>query len=173
MEYSIGQVATKLGITIDTIRYYDKNGLLPFVSRKANGRRVFTDNDVHLMRTIICLKNAGVSVKDIATFVKLRLVGDETLDERYTLLKKHENDLIRQINDLNETLSYLKYKEWYYVTAKEAGTEKIHFIPGTNEVNPDLADEYSQYLMESNQKEELDRFKNVKDYRDRSSKFAN
>lgn len=56
MSYSIGQVADKLGVTIDTIRYYDKSGLLPFVKRNSIGRREFTDNDLHLMRTIVCLK---------------------------------------------------------------------------------------------------------------------
>nr|WP_243884861.1 MerR family DNA-binding transcriptional regulator [Lactiplantibacillus plantarum] len=45
MSYSIGQVADKLGVTIDTIRYYDKSGLLPFVKRNSIGRREFTDND--------------------------------------------------------------------------------------------------------------------------------
>lgn len=56
MAYTIGQASAKLNISIDTIRYYDKQGLLPFVSRTKNGRRSFTENDLHLMRTIICLK---------------------------------------------------------------------------------------------------------------------
>lgn len=73
MSYSIGQVSKKLGVTIDTIRYYDKSGLLPFVNRNDIGRREFTDNDIHLMRTIICLKNAGVSIADISKFIEYRL----------------------------------------------------------------------------------------------------
>ncbi|MCO8300923.1 MerR family transcriptional regulator [Limosilactobacillus fermentum] len=68
MAYTIGQASAKLNISIDTIRYYDKQGLLPFVSRTKNGRRSFTENDLHLMRTIICLKNAGVPVAEIAEF---------------------------------------------------------------------------------------------------------
>ena len=57
MAYTIGQASAKLNISIDTIRYYDKQGLLPFVSRTKNGLRSFTENDLHLMRTIICLVN--------------------------------------------------------------------------------------------------------------------
>lgn len=60
MAYTIGQASAKLNISIDTIRYYDKQGLLPFVSRTKNGRRSFTENDLHLMRTIICLVNYSV-----------------------------------------------------------------------------------------------------------------
>lgn len=171
MEYSIGQVADKLGISIDTIRYYDKNGLLPFVQRHKNGRRFFTDDNVHLMRTIICLKNAGVSVKDIQKFIQLRLEGDQTLNQRYNLLEHHEKELINQINDLKETLSYLKYKKWYYETAKDAGTESIHFVPGSNEVKPDLAEEYIQFLKDANNFDELNKFENVRDYRNRDTKF--
>ncbi|ANZ63560.1 MerR family transcriptional regulator [Secundilactobacillus paracollinoides] len=138
MSYSIGQVASTLGVSIDTLRYYDKSGLLPFVKRSANGRRQFTENYVHLMRTIICLKNAGVSVNDIGKFIHLRLMGDSTLNQRYHLLEDHEEDLQRQINDLQETLSYLKFKKWYYETAVDAGTESLHFVPDSNEVKPDL-----------------------------------
>lgn len=167
MSYSIGQVSKKLGITVDTIRYYDKSGILPFVKKNEIGRREFTDNDVHLMRTIICLKNAGVSVADISKFIDYRLQGDSTLNERYQLLEKHRKDLQQQITDLQDTMSYLKFKEWYYQTAVEAGTEEIHFVPNTNEVIPDLADEYSNHLKETGQVDELQRFGNVKDYRNR------
>lgn len=167
MSYSIGQVACTLGVSIDTLRYYDKSGLLPFVKRSANGRRQFTENDIHLMRTIICLKNAGVSVSDIAKFIQLRLMGDSTLKQRYHLLEDHEDDLKRQINDLQETLSYLKFKKWYYETAVDAGTETLHFVPGSNEVKPDLDQEYIAHLKDDDS-EELQRFLNVRDYRNKN-----
>lgn len=168
MSYSIGQVSQELGVTIDTIRYYDKAGLLPFVHRNSIGRREFTANDVHLMRTIICLKNAGVSVADISRFIALRLQGDETLEQRAQLLAAHERDLQQQITDLQDTMSYLKFKEWYYQTATAAGTETIHFVPGTNEVDPDLDQVYDRHLRETGQLAELQRFANVKDYRNRT-----
>lgn len=167
MAYSIGQVADQLGISIDTIRYYDKEGLLPFIKRSENGRRIFTDNDVHLMRTIICLKNAGVPVTEIADFIQMRLQGDATLKRRYQLLEDHETDLRTKINDLQDTLAYLQFKKWYFETALAAGTEKIHFVPGTNEVVPDLADQYAAHLKSTGQLEELARFEHVKDYRNR------
>lgn len=167
MSYSIGQVSKKLGVTVDTIRYYDKSGILPFVKRNEIGRREFTDNDVHLMRTIICLKNAGVSVSDISKFINFRLQGDSTLNKRYQLLEEHRKDLQQQITDLQDTMSYLKFKEWYYQTAVEAGTESIHFVKGTNEVIPDLDKEYSEHLKKDGNLDELKRFSNVKDYRNK------
>lgn len=167
MSYSIGQVSTTLGISVDTLRYYDKSGLLPFVKRNANGRREFTDNDIHLMRTIVCLKNAGVSVNEIAKFIELRLLGDVTLKQRYQLLETHEQYLKQEINDLEETLSYLKFKKWYYQTAVEAGTETVHFLPGSNEVDPQLDQQYVAQLQENGALDELQRFINVHDYRNK------
>jgi DNA-binding transcriptional MerR regulator len=167
MTYSIGQVSKILGVTIDTIRYYDKSGILPFVKRNEIGRREFTDNDIHLMRTIICLKNAGVSVADISKFIKFRLQGDSTLTQRYNLLEEHRKDLQQQITDLQDTMSYLKFKEWYYKTAVDAGTETIHFVKDTNEVIPNLAEEYTKHLEDENNLDELKRFSNVKDYRNK------
>ncbi|WP_234002767.1 MerR family transcriptional regulator [Lactobacillus sp. CBA3605] len=148
-------------MTVDTIRYYDKAGLLPFVKRDTAGRRQFTANDLHLMQTIMCLKNAGVSVADIATFVQLRLAGDQTLDERYALLTTHEQTLKTKISDLQETLAYLQFKKWYYETAVVAHTETIHFTPGTNAVQPDLAQKYAQYLEATKQFAELALFSEV------------
>ncbi|KRM11177.1 MerR family transcriptional regulator [Paucilactobacillus suebicus] len=168
MNYSIGQVSEQLGVPIDTLKYYDKQGLLPFVKRDNSGRRRFSDNDVHLMRTIVCLKNAGVSIADISKFIQLRLVGDSTLEQRADLLNKHEKELRQQINDLQETLSYLKFKKWYYDTAVEAGTESVHFVDGTNEVKPNIDEEYVHRLKTTDQLSELQSFLNVKDYRNKS-----
>ena len=65
MEYSIGQVAEKLNLPCSTIRYYDKEGLLPFIQRKNSGVRVFSDSDINMLTIIECLKNTGMPIKDI------------------------------------------------------------------------------------------------------------
>lgn len=155
-----------LALQLTQFATIDKQGLLPFVKKDGSGRRVFTENDVHLMRPIICLKNAGVSVNDIGEFINMRMVGDSTLKARAQLLARHEQNLQTEI-DLLDTMSYLKFKEWYYQSAVAAGTEKIHFVPGSNKVVPDLTKQYEQHLLENGQTAELARFREVKDYRNR------
>lgn len=93
MLYSIGQVADKLNISTYTLRYYDKEGLLPFVDRNESGRRIFKDADFNYLETISCLKEAGLPVKQIASFIELCLAGDRTLDERYEFLAEQETNL--------------------------------------------------------------------------------
>ena len=83
MRYSIGQVAKKLGLTAHTLRYYDKEGLLPFVRKGSSGARVFEDEDVDWLIIIECLKGTGMQLKDIKKYMDLCQQGDATVGERH------------------------------------------------------------------------------------------
>lgn len=146
MEYLIGDVAKKMNINSSAIRFYDKKGLLPFVERDESGRRKFKQQDMNLLEVIDCLKKSGVPVNDIAHFVRLCMEGDGTLRERYDCLDNEETNLEKKIADLNDKLAFLRFKKWYYKTAVEAGTEKIHFVPGQNLIAPDTKAKYKAEL---------------------------
>ena len=88
MEYSIGEAAKALNLSASTLRYYDKEGLMPFVERKASGIRVFKNDDIGALRIIGCLKNTGMPIKDIKRFIDLTLLGDESIDERLDIILK-------------------------------------------------------------------------------------
>ncbi|WP_125545593.1 MerR family transcriptional regulator [Levilactobacillus lindianensis] len=146
MSYSIGQVADKLSISPYTLRYYDKEGLLPFVDRNSAGRRRFKDNDFNFLEVIVCLKEAGVPVKQIGNFIDLCMTGDTTLQDRYDFLNEHEAKLEAKMARLQHTLDFLRWKKWYYKTALQAGTESIHYLPGTNHVDPAVHVEFNQLV---------------------------
>lgn len=65
MSYSISEVAEKLNLTVYTLRYYDKEGLMPFVERSSNGTRLFKDSDIDALKVIECLKSTGMPIKEI------------------------------------------------------------------------------------------------------------
>ena len=71
MPYTIGQMAEKLGVAPSTLRYYDKEGLLPFVERTAGGIRIFSDGDLETLKIINCLKDTGMQIKDIRNFISM------------------------------------------------------------------------------------------------------
>lgn len=144
--YSIGDVATMMGINTSALRFYDRQGLLPFVARDKAGRRQFSKNDLNFIEVIDCLKKSGVPVKDIGHFVQLCMAGDSTLHERYAYLDKEEQMLMDKLRETQAQLDFLRYKKWYYKTSVEAGTEKIHFAPGTNEVDPQTKAIYQKEL---------------------------
>ncbi|MGN0626400.1 MAG: MerR family transcriptional regulator [Oscillospiraceae bacterium] len=122
MFYTVGEMAKRLGVTPSTLRYYDKEGLLPFVERSSGGIRMFKDSDFEWLQVIECLKKTGMSLSDIKHFVEMAMRGDETIDERLELIIKQKKLVEQKIDELENTLKVLEFKEWYYETAKSAGT---------------------------------------------------
>lgn len=126
MFYTVGEMAKKLQIAPSTLRYYDKEGLMPFVERSDGGIRMFKDSDFEWLAIIECLKKTGMSIKDIKTFIDWCLEGDATIAQRLALIERQREAVLKQIGQMQETLQVLNYKRWYYQTAKEAGTCAVH-----------------------------------------------
>ena len=124
MSYSIKEIAEMMNVTTSTIRYWDSEGLLPNIKR-VNGIRVFEDKDFKWLRVLNCMKNINMPIKKIKEYLKLARKGDSTLQERYEMILEQKHILENQINDLRKCLKEFEYKEWYYKTAIEAGTEKV------------------------------------------------
>lgn len=149
-KFLIGDITQMYGISQDTLRYYDKAGLLPFVKKNQAGRREFTEDDLGYIEVIDCLKRSGIPVKEIAKFMDWCVKGDLTLPQRYTFMIEQEEALEKKISDLQAQLDFLRWKKWYYQTANEAGTEKIFFKEGTRQVD----DKWHQKYLESSKKPE-------------------
>ena len=119
--FTIKDVSERTGISAHTLRYYDKEGLLGFVHRSETGIRLFTEEDFEPLYTIACLKKSGMPIREIRRFMDLYIRGDETIHDRYLLFKEHRENLIRQIEELQETLDIVDYKCWYFEQAEKYG----------------------------------------------------
>lgn len=75
MVYTVGETAKMLGVPASTLRYYDKEGLLPFVARSSGGIRQFRESDIEWLRVVGCMKRAGMSIKDIRQELKQQPEG--------------------------------------------------------------------------------------------------
>ena len=126
MFYTIGEIAKKLNVAPSTLRYYDKEGLLPFVERSGGGIRMFKDSDIAWLSTIECLKKTGMPIKEIKYFIDWCIEGDSTIDKRLSLINRQREAVLQQLKQVQDTLDMLDYKRWYYETAKAAGTCEIH-----------------------------------------------
>lgn len=125
MRYTIGEMARRLGVAPSTLRYYDKEGLLPFVERSAGGIRSFKEADLEWLQVIRCLKRTGMCLADIRHFVALAVQGDGTIDERLALIVRQRKAVEAQIDELRQAARALAFKEWYYKTARAAGTTEV------------------------------------------------
>lgn len=122
MMYTVGEMAKILGVPASTLRYYDKEGLLPFVERTSGGIRMFKEQDYEWLKIIECMKKAGMSIKNIKDYIELALEGDTTIHQRLELFQKQKQLLQEQMKSMQHTLDVLEYKCWYYETAESAGT---------------------------------------------------
>lgn len=124
--YSIGEVAKELSLTVYTLRYYDKEGLMPFVDRTPSGTRVFKESDIEALRIIECLKSTGMPIKEIKAFIDWCSEGDATLKQRYEMFMERKATVEAQMEVLKKTMEIIDHKCRYYKTAIDAGTEDIH-----------------------------------------------
>ena len=115
----------RLDVPASTLRFYDKEGLLPFVERLPGGIRMFQEKDYEWLKVISCLKKAGMSLKDIREYINLAMQGDDTIDERLALFEKQRKNLEAQMAELQHTMDVLNFKCWFYETAKKAGTTLV------------------------------------------------
>ncbi|MFC6182220.1 MerR family transcriptional regulator [Lactiplantibacillus daowaiensis] len=121
MTYAIGDVAAQCGVSVPTLRFYEKEGLLPPIHRDAAGRRQFSDQDVALVRQIVNLKRADASLDDIAAFLRLYQAGDQTMADRADFFADQADKLADRMAQLQVTQVYVQYKQWYYDQAMAAG----------------------------------------------------
>lgn len=125
MVYTVGEMAKLLGVTASTLRYYDKEGLLPFVERSSGGIRMFRESDIEWLRVIECMKKAGMSIKDIRQYIELALKGDDTIELRLMMFRRQKEVLQQKMAEMQHTMAMVEYKCWYYETAKAAGTVEV------------------------------------------------
>ena len=125
MTYTVGEMAKLLEVPASTLRYYDKEGLLPFVERSSGGIRIFRESDIEWLRVIGCMKKAGMSLKDIRHYIELAMRGDDTIDARLELFRHQREVLQQQMDELRHTMEMVDYKCWYYETAKASGTVRV------------------------------------------------
>ena len=122
MSYSIGEISKMMNVAPSTLRYYEKEGLLPFIKRSESGIRVFGESDFGWFSIIHCLKQAGMSIKDIKKYMDMIAEGDSSIGERLDIFEKQRVKVERQIKELNQIREVLEYKCWYYETAEEIGS---------------------------------------------------
>ncbi len=122
MMYTVSETAKMLNVSAATLRYYEREGLLPFVERTSGGIRMFTDQDIPWLKQILFLKQGGMSVKEIRRYVELVMQGDRTLSDCLQFFQEQRETLQEQIRQLQQALDVVNYNCWYYETAMSKGS---------------------------------------------------
>lgn len=119
---TIKEVSEKYSITQDALRYYERAGMIPPVTRTAGGIRDYQDEDLAWVELALCMRSAGLSVEAISEYVRLSRLGDGTIKDRLALLQRQRNILLEQQRQIAGTLDRLNYKISRYEDAMRTGT---------------------------------------------------
>ena len=107
---TITEVSEKLDIPQDTLRYYERIGLIPRVNRNKSGNRDYTEEDCKWVEFIKCMRGAGLPIEVLIEYVALFQQGDETIEARKELFIEQRKQLIARMEDMKKTLERLDYK---------------------------------------------------------------
>lgn len=118
---TIKEVSEKYEISQDTLRYYERVGMIPPVTRTASGIRDYQESDLGWVELAKCMRSAGLPVEAMIEYVKLTQEGDATIPARLQLLKEQRESLLEQKEKINATLERLNYKIGRYELATETG----------------------------------------------------
>ena len=120
--YTIGQVSERFDLPVSTLRYYDKEGLFPNLTRTSGARR-FGEQELEALRVIECLKRSGLEIKEIKQFMEWCQEGSRTYELRKQLFERQKAAVEKEMEKMQETLDMLTFKCFYYEQAIKDGNE--------------------------------------------------
>ncbi|MEH0825145.1 MULTISPECIES: MerR family transcriptional regulator [unclassified Micromonospora] len=112
--YSPSEAATRSGFSLDTLRYYEKIGLLSDIGRTSGGRRVFTDDDLSWLLLFRCLRDTGMPIAEMCRYAELARDGEHTAGQRQALLERHAERVEEQMRLLERQYAHLREKIRFY-----------------------------------------------------------
>lgn len=113
--YSMKECCIMTGLSYDTLKFYCNKGLIPNVKRdKSNNYRLFDDDDINWIKSLICLKKCDFTIEEIKKYIALCLKGKESLEERKQMLLAHRKVVEQRITLLNDTLKFIDWKTDLY-----------------------------------------------------------
>ncbi len=110
MTYTIKEFSEKVNLPSPTLRYYEKEGLLPASKRLNNSHRVYSDSDIPWITLIRCLRSTGMSIRDLKHYVELCDLGDKTVQERKHIILRQKQKTEDQLSELQKQLEIIKKK---------------------------------------------------------------
>jgi len=111
---TIAQVAERTGLSLDTLRYYERAGLIERVGRTTGNQRRYAAADLAWLEFLLRLRETGMSISDMQHYAQLRAVGDATVADRLAMLREHRRDLTERIRSLQRNATALDNKINHY-----------------------------------------------------------
>ena len=112
--YTMKEVCQKVDMTYETLKFYCNESLVPNVQRDKNNHRIFDENTVNWISSLSCLKKCGMSIQDMKKYLAYCLQGKSSIPQRKEMLAIQRKFLVNKINELNESINYIDWKQNFY-----------------------------------------------------------
>ena len=123
--YTMKQTCLQTHLSYETLKFYCNQGLVPNVKRDPNNRRIFDEQDVAWIHSLTCLKKCGMSIQEMKEYLQLCLEGEKTIPERKIILAKKQELLRKQLQQIQESIDYIDWKQNFYDNVL-SGKEEYH-----------------------------------------------
>lgn len=120
---TIAQVSERTGLTKDTLRWYESEGLIPRVDRDHSGYRAYDESAVRMIELVVCLRRTGMPVREMRDFVSMVAEGAASHGRRMTLLGEHRRRVLAQVAQLQEDLGSIDDKVDHYARLIDLGLD--------------------------------------------------
>ena len=121
--YSMKQTCEATGLSYETLKFYCNQGLVPNVKRDQNNRRMFDERDIAWIKSLTCLKDCGMSLREMKTYLALCLQGPDSIPERKEILEEKRKALLDAMENLKACVAYIDWKQQFYDDVLSGKTE--------------------------------------------------
>lgn len=129
--YTMKETCGLVGMSYETLKFYCNEGLVPNVKRDPNNRRIFDEKDVQWINSLTCLKNCGMSLKEMKIYIELCKLGQSSIPERKVILNDLRASLLIKLSEIEDSIAYIDGKQQFY---DDVLTDKIPYISNLIEI---------------------------------------
>lgn len=126
--YSMKETCEIVDMSYQTLKFYCNEGLIPNVKRNENNYRIFDDNDINWIKGLRCLKNCGMSIKEMKEYMNYCLIGKSSIPERKQMLLEKRNELLILQKQIQDSIDYIDKKQQFYDDVLDGKTEYFSYI---------------------------------------------
>lgn len=126
--YSMKETCKQVGMTYETLKFYCNEGLIPNVQRDKNNYRIFDDNNINWIKSLLCLKKCGMSISEMKDYLDLCIQGQSTIPERKIMLEKKQKDLELKKKEIEDSLDFINWKQNFYNSVLDGKTDYYSYL---------------------------------------------
>ena len=112
--YTMKEACAQTGLGYETLKFYCNQGLVPNVRRDEQNRRIFSETDIAWIRSLECLKNCGMGIREMQEYISLCLEGQSSIPHRKEILERKRLELEQELSRIRESIAYIDRKQNFY-----------------------------------------------------------